>query len=250
MQDPILFKHSIAVQKPRSLQADPCPFCQPETLTNILAQDGDKIWLLNKYPVMEKTWQTVVVETAEHEADITTYTSAEWCDILHFGLQHWRETRASGKFRSVIYYRNFGPVSGGSIRHPHGQIIGCEEFDYLREVRPEHLTGEVLHRAPGVEVTFADRPICGLREFNVRLAREEALPEFAEAIRRLVCFLRSAQGLGFGSYNIFFYAAGDAEYCKIIPRGITSPLFLGYGLTQIPDEEAREKLLAAVRALW
>ncbi|MDU0826683.1 MAG: DUF4931 domain-containing protein, partial [Negativicoccus succinicivorans] len=69
MQEPILFNPRVAAQKPRSVLHDPCPFCAREHLTDILAQKDEMIWLVNKYPVMEKTWQTVLIETAKHDSD-------------------------------------------------------------------------------------------------------------------------------------------------------------------------------------
>ncbi len=249
MQEPILFNPRVAAQKPRSVLHDPCPFCAREYLTDILAQKDEMIWLVNKYPVMEKTWQTVLIETAKHDSDIATYAPEEWENILRFSMEKWRETIARRRFRSVIYYRNFGPTSGGSIRHPHSQIIGCESFDYMQNVRLDQLDGEVLHETNGVRVTLSDHPICGLREFNVRLKDPERLDEFADSIQKLVKVIVDPNGWGYASYNLFFYAA-DYEYCKIIARGVTSPLFLGYMLTQAPDAKARQAIREELMPLW
>ena len=116
-------------------------------------------------------------------------------------------------------------------------------------MRLDQLDGEVLHETNGVRVTLSDHPICGLREFNVRLKDPEQLDEFADSIQKLVKVIVDPNGWGYASYNLFFYAA-DYEYCKIIARGVTSPLFLGYMLTQVPDAKARQAIRAELMPLW
>ena len=64
MNTPITFNLAIGSRKPHSGTQKICPFCHPEKLTGILEKQGDIIWLMNKFPVFEKTWPTVIVALA------------------------------------------------------------------------------------------------------------------------------------------------------------------------------------------
>ena len=61
-----------------------CPFCDIDGLENIIRRDGDRIWLQNKFRTLRHTMQTVLIESADHDADITTYEPEEapWRDSL------------------------------------------------------------------------------------------------------------------------------------------------------------------------
>ena len=74
MTTPVIYDISIGKHKPHSGTQTSCPFCHRETLTDILDEKGDIIWLMNKYPVFRNTYPTVIIESAVHEADLTEYT--------------------------------------------------------------------------------------------------------------------------------------------------------------------------------
>ena len=61
-----------------------CPFCDTEGLANIIQRDGDCIWLENKFKTLRATRQTVLIESANHDADLVTYEP----DELHLSLIH------------------------------------------------------------------------------------------------------------------------------------------------------------------
>lgn len=249
MSQPIEFDPAIAAGKPRSQRHDPCPFCDTARLTDILAREDDRIWLKNKYPVMRGTEMTVVVETACHESDITNYTRTHWRQILSFSWEKWQQMLADHRFRSVILYRNFGPISGGSIRHPHAQIIGLKDIDYMASIRPEQFDGTLLWEDGDVRVTLSDVPMGSLREFNFRLAHPRSIDVWADRIRELVRYLTSPEGGERTSYNLFFYPVATGM-CKVVPRGVTSPLLIGYGLAQTPISEERERIRQELTAVW
>ena len=48
------------------------PFCNTEGLTNIIQRDGDCIWRENKFKTLRATRQTVLIEAADHDADLVT----------------------------------------------------------------------------------------------------------------------------------------------------------------------------------
>lgn len=243
---PIEFDPYIAQTKPRSARKDPCPFCQPDQLTGILDTRDDMIWLLNKYPVMRRTWQTVLIETAQHDADITTYSRDRWRRILEFAFEKWQQTVADPRFASVILYRNFGPLSGGSIRHPHSQIIGLYDHDYCRDITLENLDGDLIYENTDVRCTLSDEPLGSIRELNITLLNPNGTDAFADAIRDLVRWTCDPKGWDFNSYNLFFYHFGTT-HCKIVPRDITSPFFHGYRLAQTFIPEKRLQIVKAIR---
>ena len=69
--------------------------------------------------------------------------------ILQFGLDKWRETRERKEFKSVLFFKNHGYMSGGSIRHPHSQIIGLEDYDYHEDITAQNMEGWLLHEDQG-----------------------------------------------------------------------------------------------------
>ena len=56
MTTPVIYDISIGKHKPHSGTQTSCPFCHRETLTDILDEKGDIIWLMNKYPVFRNTY--------------------------------------------------------------------------------------------------------------------------------------------------------------------------------------------------
>lgn len=214
-----------------------CPFCDRESLSDIYRQEGEKIWLKNKYQTLEKTEMTVIIESAEHEGDISTYSPAENREIFRFAFDCWGELIASDKFKSVLMFRNFGPRSGGSLRHPHMQIVGLKETDGYAEVKPENFSGLEIHRN-GVDIILSDQPVMGFVEFNVSiddLSQVERLADHVQTISRYL--VKDYMNGRCDSYNLFFYHIDGRYICKIVPRFITSPYFIGYKLSQVNSPE-------------
>ncbi|WP_416533183.1 DUF4931 domain-containing protein, partial [Klebsiella pneumoniae] len=54
-----------------------------------------------------------------HRTIVPYFVSQE----VYYLLSKWQLMEESGHYRSVVLYRNFGPLSGGSLRHPHSQIV-------------------------------------------------------------------------------------------------------------------------------
>ena len=91
-----------------------CPFCDTEGLTDIIRRDGDCIWLENKFKTLRATCQTVLIESADHDADLVTYEPDELHHVMRFALGCWQQMIDSQQYRSVLMYKNKGPLSGGS----------------------------------------------------------------------------------------------------------------------------------------
>ena len=77
---------------------------------------------MNKYPVLQDTWPTVIIETEGDQGELSTLSVDDATRIIQFGLDKWHETIATKEYKSVLFFKNHGPMSGGSIRHPHSQI--------------------------------------------------------------------------------------------------------------------------------
>lgn len=91
---PLIFDTAIAKDKPENIRHphNACPFCDPQQLTDILAQDADRIWLMNKFPTLQATWQTIIIESAAHDGDISLYSPAQNRAVFAFSLKHWQAT--------------------------------------------------------------------------------------------------------------------------------------------------------------
>lgn len=107
MNKPLRFNIELGRTKPVNIRNEQvrCPFCDRSKLTDILDTSGHIIWLMNKYPVLEKTWPTVIIETETDEGEFSTLPTDEAAHILQFGLDKWRETRQRKEFKSVLFFK-------------------------------------------------------------------------------------------------------------------------------------------------
>lgn len=243
-----------------------CPFCDVDGLTDILRQEDDRIWLMNKYRTLRDTVQTVLIETADHEGDISRYEPAHNRAILRFAIRCWDEMIASGRYRSVLMYKNMGPLSGGSLVHPHLQIVGLEHEDGYAALGPQHFEGLDVWSSGRVRVTISTEPIMGFFEVNVLApdgvaesadpADEPDANRFFDAVQVAVRYiLNEHHGGRATSYNLFFYRFCGQTIAKVLPRWVVSPYFVGYRLAQVNAETTLEgdrarlaELLGAVDA--
>ena len=229
MNKPLRFNIELGRTKPVNIRNEQvrCPFCDRSKLTDILDTSGHIIWLMNKYPVLEKTWPTVIIETETDEGEFSTLPTDEAAHILQFGLDKWRETRQRKEFKSVLFFKNYGYMSGGSIRHPHSQIIGLENYDYHKDITAQNMEGWLLHEDQDVRITLSTHPI---RAVALRL----------QQILRYV--LHSVANFS-QSYNYFVYNLEDGyDYIKVVARYVTTPLYVGYKIPQTCDEGRAAKI--------
>lgn len=241
----LVFNLEIGQHKPENIinTTACCPFCDRSNLTDIIEKRGP-IWLIkNKYPVLEHTLQTVIIETEDCNSELSLYPKKHLHDVIAFGLEKWLEMIDSRQFESVIFYKNHGPCSGGTIRHPHMQIVGLEKLNCLDHVQPESFSGEVISRRRAVELNLSTHPRMGFFEFNVileDLAQQETLADFIQIAAHYILnkFHRACK-----SYNLFFYHWDGKIITKIIPRFVTSPLFIGYSIPQVANRERRHEVI-------
>lgn len=252
----LVFKPEVARKKPETIlhKNSVCPFCDTPNLTNILERSGDIIWLMNKYQMLEDTWQTVIIESAKHDGDFSNYSQAECRKITAFAIKAWQKVLDTHQYKSVVLYKNYGPLSGGSLSHPHMQIVGFTKMDVYADVTPANIAGATILDKNGVTLNLSDQPIMGPLELNLTLVDERAIDYFADLLQKCVqyvlddCFNGKCE-----SYNLFFYKnQADQVVVKIMPRFVVSPYFVGYKLSGISDLKefniSKEEILAKIEA--
>jgi galactose-1-phosphate uridylyltransferase len=233
----LIFNTSIGVKKPENYRnkAQSCPFCDRDKLTDILDSEGPMILLKNKYPVLENAYQTVLIETDDCNAEFSTYEPEHLHRLLRFGINHWLKMEESGRYKSVIFYKNHGPLSGGTIAHPHMQIIGLYDLDCEAKIDEDVFQGIVLSEESGVRFTLSNMPRIGFYEFNIEMADSDYVETFGKYVQMAVHYIMNHFQFKASSYNLFFHHIDRKIYAKVVPRFVTTPLYIGYGIPQIPN---------------
>jgi len=236
-QPHIVFQSSIGKQKPQTYTKKEitCPFCDREQLENIISEDGNILFLMNKYPVLKDTLQTLIIETDECDSDLSKYPKEHLYRFFKFALKHWFELMKRPEYKSVILFRNFGPLSGGTIAHPHSQIIGFENYDYVENILPSDFEGLLIEKKNGVEFTISTKPKVGFTEFNVMMEGLGDIHQFADYTQLASHYILNHFPYKCSSYNIFFYYFEGNVIAKIVPRFVTTPLFIGYNIQQVSN---------------
>jgi len=244
------FNHAIARTKPNSVhRQSACPFCDRESLTGILDTRDTMILLKNKYPVLKDAYQTVLIETDQCDSELSEYPLPHLCNLISFGVEKWLDMEASGHYRSVIFFKNHGPLSGGSIRHPHMQIVGLDNVDYRENLRDEYFDGTEIDFTNGVSFNLSTKPMIGFTEFNVIIDDLDRLDAAARYIQITAHYLLNHfNGKGCDSYNLFFYHWKEKIMVKVVPRYPTTPLFVGYGLRQVSNNA--ETIIHDIRRIY
>jgi ATP adenylyltransferase/5',5'''-P-1,P-4-tetraphosphate phosphorylase II len=149
----------------------------------------------------------------------------------------WHGMLADKRYRSVLFLKNHGPLSGGSLRHPHMQLIGLYDIDYHPNIRRDYFSGPVIHQAGGAVLNISDHPRIGFTEFNVILQDEGAFVDFCLLLQKAVKYLLQRHHNGqIASYNLFFYTIDGVTCCKVMPRYATTPVYMGYAIPQVIDD--------------
>lgn len=234
-KDVLVFEIEQAQGKPENIKhADGyCPFCDTDNLVNIIDKKDDMIWLENKFKTLANTNQTVLIESHDHNGDISNYSVEKNRQVFEYIYQCWNKMLMSQKYTSVLMYKNVGPLSGGSLRHPHFQIIGLENVDGYKHIEPENFTGMEVYHSDHIELNISQKPIMGFVEFNIVITDAKYIDDLAEFARVTVKYVfDDFYGGKFDSYNIFFYKEHSKIICKVVPRYVVSPYFVGYRLSQ------------------
>lgn len=231
------FNFYIGRQKPESIinKNTKCPFCDYQNLQGIIAEKWPILLVKNKYPVLEDTFQTVLIETEDCHSDLSTYPKEHLYNVISFGIEKWLEMENSGEFKLVLFFKNHGPKSGGTIFHPHMQIIGLKNLDYRDNIKQNQFEGLLIAKKNGVEFNISTKPRVGFFEFNIILDDLKNIRQMADYIQITVQYVLNHFNKNCDSYNLFFYEFNNQIIAKIMPRFITSPIFMGFSIPQVSN---------------
>ncbi|MCL6452338.1 MAG: DUF4931 domain-containing protein [Alicyclobacillus sp.] len=232
------FISRIGSQKPESIinRQTVCPFCDRAQLDEIIDEDGTILLVKNKYPVLEDAYQTVVIETNDCDGELSVYDRSHLHRLFRFGFRHWLEMQASARYASVLFFKNHGPLSGGTIHHPHMQIVGLNRVDYRTTLQTLYFEGIPVTRTASAALNVSTQPRVGFFEFNVLLDHLAELDTMADYVQAAVHYTLNHLSRSCNSYNLFFYELPDGRFaCKVTPRFVTSPLYIGYAIPQVSD---------------
>lgn len=243
----IIFINDIGKNKPNSFSNKniQCPFCNRDELEEIIDEMGPFVLLKNKFPTLKDTLQLVIIETYKCNLNMTEYSSEYMEGLIKFGIRHWLEIEESNKYKSVIFYKNHGPNSGGTIKHAHMQIVGLNNIDYKENINEKYFEGVEIFKDDCCEVNLSTKPINGFSEFNIIIDDDlKNISSLSEGIRKTVTYVLKDYFAKCDSFNLFFYHWNKKIICKVTPRFVTSPLLLGYSLKQVSNSllEISEKL--------
>lgn len=245
------FRTSIARIKPVIQSGDYCPFCDRQSIYKegkVIREEHPFMLVENKYQTLEDAYQMVLIESETCDYDLSNYNKKHLHRLLDFVLRCWKEIEESGEYSSVVLFKNYGVHSGGSVYHPHMQIVGLNTINYLKHVYPHHFVGLVIDEKEGVQFNLSRYPRSGFTEFNIVLKDLLALPHMADYIQIAVHFLLNHMNKKYQSYNIFFYRLDDGIAAKLILRAPGSPYLMGYSIVQIPDNQ--QEIIERVKALY
>ncbi|WP_196593683.1 DUF4931 domain-containing protein [Pectinatus sottacetonis] len=233
----IEFNTSIGRNKPETIinKNAKCPFCDYTHLENIIDTCGELTLLENKYNVLEDAYQTVLLETRYCGSDIPDYSREHMHRLIHFGIRHWFAMLDSGKYKSVLFFKNYGPLSGGTMRHPHMQIIGLKHTEASLMYEKDEFIGIPVAKRRHVELNVSTQPRLGFCELNILTTNNSETDTIADFIKISVDYIMNHFNKRCKSYNIFFYRIDGYITVKIMPRFPTSPLFIGYNLRLRPN---------------
>ena len=235
------FNTDIGRTKPENLvhAENTCPFCDVEHLTNIIDVDGDIIFLENKYHVIEVADQFVLIEGRECEVDMPDYPKEKMRRVIKMGIKHWQNLLATGKYEEVLFFKNFGIMSGGTIRHPHMQLVGFPHLNSELLFDEAELRGIVIAQRDGVEFNISTCPRVGFGELNVVMEKGGSFDALADFIQVGVHYVKNFFNKKTTSYNIFFYRRAEKIFAKVMSRYVTSPYFVGYNIHFLPNNTER-----------
>jgi UDPglucose--hexose-1-phosphate uridylyltransferase len=228
----------------------------------------------------------VVIESPRHDDRLDEMSLERVAEVVAVWRSRYQELIARPEIRAVVVFKNFGPLAGTSLAHPHSQIVAT----------PVYLP-RLLRRLDVATRYFDDNGVCvyddlvaAEREARVRIVDEcgsfVSLEPFAagspfetwilptfhqgsfgdladEEVDDLACILIRTltvirRACGDPDYNLVVYSAptnGHTDevfhwHIKILPK-LTTPAGFEIGsamsINTVPPEEAAEALRAARR---
>jgi len=207
-----------------------CPFCNRKERLDILDEEDSILLIKNKFHTLDNTFQTVLIETNDCFSNISNYDKVHMRKMITFGINNWLKLEESGDFKSVVFYKNHGPLSGGTINHAHMQIVGLKDIDYKRNIKDDIFEGIEIYKEGNCILNISTQPNTSSTEFNViSIPRNDNF--MADNIQNIVKYILNHFSKC-SSFNLFFYQWKKSIICKIVPRYITSPFLIGFSIPQ------------------
>lgn len=237
----IPLKMSISSSKPTTINNDSivCPFCSVDELRNegrLLNQNGQMLWLDNKYPMLEKTKQTLIIETNNCIDNLSSYSEEYAKELFDFAFKTRNHMMENKDFKDVLFFKNQGAKADGSVHHAHMQLVGLYNHASNSPKIEETLTGAIVYQGHNVKVTVSDNPMGEKYEFNVIWKTKNHNFEYVKWVQQVIRYFTVFKGGRFSDYNFYYYEKNNVSALKIVPRGAVSIYFLGFGLKQVPDD--------------
>ncbi len=233
----ITFNTKIQAMKPNTIRNKEifCPFCDYEHKENIISNKDDIIRVKNMFPTLSDTDMSVIIESNECQKNAFNYSIKQYSNILNFVVSEWIQEIDSKKYKYVILFKNYGPLSGGSIEHEHMQIIGFYKNQVGQDVKLEHLLGKEIINDE-VVIYISDKPFNNFLEYNIEFNLDQ-FEKLALYLKLLLGYLKYNYKLPEFSYNLFFYQIEGRLFVKIVQRYATSPLNIGFNIKQNYNQE-------------
>lgn len=222
----------------------------------------------------------VVIESPRHSPAMPYLGAEQLRELFRFLRGRLRAIEARPGIASVLLFENWGPESGGTLWHPHAQLVGTDQIpatlaEEARRFR-EHAGGTCLleevvvaEEEDATRVVFADdswtvvAPFGSEHPYEMRLVPRHHAPSLSEATdpevdalaRLLPHMLRALDRVAKGaSYNWVVHALGPATspspsfhwHVEVLPRLVRPDGFeLGAGVAVNPlrPEEAAARLV-------
>lgn len=230
-------------QKPNTyIRNDLCPFCNLEKLfkTNtILDKKGSMILMENLYPCLSEAYQLVLIEHNSCDYNITNYTEEYLQQLIKFGYYHWKKLSQSGLYKSVVWFKNHGKYSSGTLQHSHMQIIGLNDIDYKDNLKTEDFIGDYIYKDTNIEVNLSTFPKSEIIEFNIIIKEQKDLNILSQHLQKICHYIIHKLNPVYQSYNIYFYEFNNSIIAKVSQRTITSTLFIGYSINSTPSSNIK-----------
>ena len=144
----------VVVPRPHLPELDPsCPFCpgnEDQTPPEILRDPKEGDWQVRVVPNLYGAFSgdgsvartgpplfrempgvgshEVVIESRRHDGRMDEMTQREVARVVHVWRTRYRQLIVQHHIQAVVVFKNFGPLAGTSLTHPHSQIVATPVF--------------------------------------------------------------------------------------------------------------------------
>jgi len=296
----------IKLQISRKKEGEDCPFCEGrEHLTPkeiwAIREEGEpdgpgwKVRVVpNKYPALSPNvkpvslsyndlflkkggygFHEVILETPRHDQDLADLDHDHLFLVLYTYRERMRSLYEAEGISYVQIFRNWGPLAGASLPHPHTQVLALAQIPDVPEKELKNM-GEKRVLCKMIERELKERervlletgnylafvPFAARFAFEVMILPKVHLPDFRDTgdleLKELSSLLKRVLGatknvLGDISYNLILHSLPDHDFhwhIEITPRiagWAGFELGTGYFINTVSPEEAAEKLRASMQ---